>query len=101
MINDKKTLTVSILGKNYSLVTDENNDVVELAAQSVESLLKQVIHSATSPAEAAKKTTFVALQIAVDLIKQKAEHRILQSDLVQIDNKVTTLSSLLREQLNN
>lgn len=92
MIKEKKTLTVSILGKNYSLVTDEEGEVVERAAQVVESLLKQVIHAVSSPAEVAKKTTFVALQIAVDLVK-------LQVASTLVDNKVDTLNSLLKEQL--
>jgi cell division protein ZapA (FtsZ GTPase activity inhibitor) len=92
MMNEKRTLTVSILGKNYSLVTDEKSDVVENAAQMVEALMKQLVHTATSPTEMAKKTTFVALQIAVDLIKQQASSRL-------IDGKVTTLNSLLKEQL--
>ena len=91
-MDEKRTLTVSILGKNYSLVTDEKSDVVESAAQMVEVLMKPLVHAATSPTEMAKKTTFVALQVAVDLIKLKTCNHL-------VDSKVTTLNSLLKEQL--
>ena len=93
MINQKNKLTVSILGKSYSLVTDEDRQIVENAAKHVESLMQKLVHPATSPAETAKKTTFVALQIAVDLLKRDTELNLLS-------NKVAALDSLLKESLN-
>jgi cell division protein ZapA (FtsZ GTPase activity inhibitor) len=88
-MNDKKTISVSILGKNYSLVTDEENSIVEGAAHMVDSLMKHVVNPATSPAEAAKKTTFVALRIAVDLLKKNAEYDV-------ASERIASLNSLLQ-----
>ena len=54
---DKKALTVSILGRSYSIVTDENSAVVEQAAQYVDGLLHKMLGSAQAPpAEVMKKT---------------------------------------------
>ena len=99
-INEKKTLTVSILGKSYSLVTDEEQGIIEHAAQHVESLMERVVHPATSPAEAAKKTTFVALQIAVDLLKKHAELDLLADQQADLVRRMSALDSLIKESLN-
>jgi len=99
-MNEKKTLTVSILGKSYSLVTDEEQGIVEHAAEHVESLMQRVVHPAISPAEAAKKTTFVALQIAVDLLKKHAELDLLADQQADLIRKMAELDSLLKESLN-
>ena len=89
-MDDKKTLSVSILGKTYSLVTDENQTLIKSAAQHVEMLMRQVVPPTISPAEAAKKTTFVALQVAVELLKTRAE-------LAEMSGRLTELNSLIKE----
>lgn len=91
-MNKKKELTIVILGKTYSIVTDEDRQIVETAAQHVDSLLKRTAAMQQSPAEMMKKTTFVALQLAVDLLKK-------QQELETIGEKTTTLNDLLKESL--
>ena len=91
-MSNKRTLTLSILGKSYSLVTDEDRLVVEDAALLVESLLKQMATTTTSPADAVKKTTFVALKLAVDLLKE-------QKALQDVGKKTTSLNTLLEKTL--
>lgn len=92
MINDQKTLTVSILGRNYSLLTDEKDEIVQEAAQLVEKYLKQTASSSSSPTELIKRTTFVALRVAVDLIKERNEKQ-------TFNNKTEALNSLLKDSL--
>ncbi|MBU1008357.1 cell division protein ZapA [Candidatus Dependentiae bacterium] len=92
MIRNKKELTISILGKSYSIVTDEDSQVIEDAAKYVDSLLKRMVGVTHSPAGVMKKTTFVALQLAVDLLKK-------QQELESIGAKTTTLNDLLKELL--
>jgi cell division protein ZapA (FtsZ GTPase activity inhibitor) len=89
-MNEKKTVTVSILGRSYSLVTDEKGAIIEDAAKMVDSLMKRVIDPSTSPSEVPKKVTFVALQLAVDLLKKSAEYDV-------IGDKISTLNTLLHE----
>ena len=91
-MSNKRTLTLSILGKSYSLLTDEDRLVVEDAALLVESLLNQMAIATASPADAVKKTTFVALTLAVDLLKERKA-------LQDAGSKTTSLNTLLRETL--
>lgn len=90
MIGNSQKLTVSIFGKKYSLVTDESEELVSEAALLVESLLQQMVSASTSPSEMVKRTTFVALKIAVDLLKQS-------SALDAAYTKAETLNDLLRD----
>jgi cell division protein ZapA (FtsZ GTPase activity inhibitor) len=70
-MSNQKKLTVSILGRNYSLLTDENHVIVEEAASLISSHLQEIGgNSSTSPADLVRKTTFVALKIAVDSLKK-------------------------------
>jgi len=92
MIDDQKTLTVSILGRSYSLLTDEKDKVVEEAAELVESYLKKMGGTSTSPNELIKKTTFVALKVSVDLINERNELR-------TISSKTEVLNGLLKDSL--
>ena len=89
-MSDQRSLKISILGKNYSIVTDEQDDILNEAAVLVDSLMQQMVTSTESSAEMFKKTTFVALQIAVDLIKK-------QRELKTITNSTKSLNALLRE----
>lgn len=89
-MNEKKTVTVTILGRSYSLVTDEEPSVIGDAADLVDALMKRVLDASTSPSEVPKKATFVALQIAVDLVKKRAEYDV-------IGDKISTLNTFLHE----
>lgn len=88
-MENQRALTVSILGKKYSLLTDETNEIVEQAAQLISNALQQIESSQTTSTDMVKKTTFVALKIAVDLIK---ERKALQG----MHDKTTALNNLLR-----
>jgi len=90
--SEKKKLTVSILGKKYSIVTDEDQVLVEEAANMLHEILHKLIAPSTSLADTAKKTTFVSLQMAVDLLKKRRE-------LEFVTRKTSTLNDLLRESL--
>ena len=91
-MSNKETLNVSILGKSYSLLTDEDRHLVEHAAELVETLLKSIAAPTAPPAEMAKKTTFVALKVAVDLLKERQK-------LESLDSKTATLNDLLKDTL--
>jgi cell division protein ZapA (FtsZ GTPase activity inhibitor) len=96
MISDQKTLTVSILGKSYSLITDEKKEVVEAAARLVESYLSKIsgaaVGTSTSPAEMVKVTTFVALKFAVDLLKER-------DMLKAVNDRTAKLNDLIEDSL--
>lgn len=89
-MSDQRSLKISILGKNYSIVTDEQDDILNEAAVLVDGLMQQMVASTDSSAEMFKKTTFVALQVAVDLIKK-------QREIKTITNSTKSLNALLRE----
>lgn len=102
-MSDQKTLTVSILGKSYSLRTDEKKEVVEEAARLVESCLGKMVGgtsitgtpvsgTSTSPAEMVKVTTFVALKFAVDLVKER--------DMIKaVNDRTAKLNDLIEDSL--
>ena len=70
MITTRKSLKVSILGKSYSLATDENSEIVYQAAAMVDGLLNG--NSAAIQAGALDKVAIVtALQLAADVIKMR------------------------------
>lgn len=90
-MENQNKLTVSILGKEYSLITDESREIVEKAAGLIDEHLKRFPNSPISQAELLKRTTFVALKIAVNMIKKDRELRAAYS-------KTDTLNELLRDQ---
>ncbi len=92
-MSEQKSLTVSIRGQNYSIVTDENDEIINEAADLIDVSMKRM-SSKLSSADDVKKTTFVALQMAVDLIKK-------QKTLESITNKSNMLISLLKDAENN
>jgi cell division protein ZapA len=65
-----KKLTITIFGKNYSIVTDENEAVVYNAAQIVDQMMQTIVNGAELK-DYTKVAVLVALQCAVDGIKQK------------------------------
>ncbi len=89
-MSDKNRLTVTVLGKSYSLLSDEKSEIVEKAATIVDDLLKRMVGPSMSSAELIKRTTFVAIKVTVDMIKKERE-------LSLIKNKTEALNELLRE----
>lgn len=88
-MSNQKKLTVSILGRSFSLLTDENSEIIEAAAEMVEAYIKGMGGNIAAPADLAKKTTFVALRVAVELIKKDKE-------LQFINNKTNALNDILQ-----
>ncbi len=72
MEDDKKSLNLSILGRTYSICTDEDENVVYKAADLVDSLLRKIMQKGTVDDEK-KLVVFVALQIATELAKKESE----------------------------
>ena len=89
-MSNQKKLTISILGKSYSLVTDEREEIVNQAAKMLDSLLQRAVGNTTPSPEALRKTTFVALQLAVDFVKK-------QQELDACSDKAETLNGLLKQ----
>jgi len=100
-MDKNKELTISILSKSYSIVTDEDSELVEKAAQHVDSLLKNMVGSATSPSDMVKKTTFVALLVAVELLKRRYElerkHQELEAMRYKLEAKTHELQSVVEK----
>jgi cell division protein ZapA (FtsZ GTPase activity inhibitor) len=88
-MSDPKKIEVTILGKKYPIVTDENESIVKRAAQKVDDCLKAIVEgSGLKDHEMAAK--LVALQFAVDTIKQK-------DSSTRYKTQVSALSLLLSE----
>lgn len=78
-MNKQNSLKVSILGKPYSLVTDENEEVIARASQLVDTLMRNIAAKVTiTSANEAKIAVLAALSIATDLTKQLDEKYALQ-----------------------
>ena len=88
-MNEKRSLKLSILGRTYSIITDEDECVINSAASLVDSLIHQVMQKG---ADETKAATLVALQIATSLTKS-------QNQLASFDSRVEELDSLLKEEL--
>jgi cell division protein ZapA (FtsZ GTPase activity inhibitor) len=74
-MEELKNITVSILGKNYSLTTDESEEEISQAAGLVDSLLKDAMSKIGIHNES-KISILVALQLAMEL---KRSRKILDS----------------------
>ena len=73
MNNAEKTLRISILGKNYTVVTDELDTDVYAAASIVEDLyqVKGIHGSAGQAPQMDKFAVITTLQVAMDLVKAR------------------------------
>lgn len=73
MNNAEKTLKISILGKNYTVVTDERDTDVYAAASIVENLYQaKGIHGSAGQTQQIEKFAVIAtLQVAMDLVKAR------------------------------
>lgn len=72
-MNEKKIVTLSILGKNYVISTDEDTKPLYLAADMVDSLLKEIGKQVQSNNEG-KIAVLAALKLACDLLKLQASN---------------------------
>ena len=86
-MNTQKNLKVSIYGKEYPIVTDEDEIIVHRAAQIVDLLLRKVAEKSPAGVDS-RSVILVALQIATDLAKQL-------SFIEKIESRTTALSALL------
>jgi cell division protein ZapA (FtsZ GTPase activity inhibitor) len=83
----QRNLKVSIYGKEYPIVTDEDEMIVQRAAHVVDLLLRKVAEK--SPLGIDSRTvTLVALQIATDLVKQL-------SFVEKVESQASALNALL------
>ena len=87
-MNIQKNLKVTIYGKEYPIVTDEDEKIVYRAAHMVDALLKKVTEKSPSMGLDSRVAILVALQIATDLAKQL-------SFIENIESKTSALSALL------
>ena len=71
MNNAEKTLKISILGKNYTVVTDERDTDVFAAASIVESLYQGKGTTAGQALLVDKVAIITTLQVAIDLVKAR------------------------------
>ena len=69
-MEELKKIKVVIFGKNYVVSTDENEEDVFKAAEQVDFLLKKFA-TGVSVKDEAKATVLIALQLAMDLVKNK------------------------------
>ncbi len=71
-MKNQKDLKVSILGKSFSITTDENTEDILQAAELVNELIKEKLSKSPSSSEN-KIVLIIALQIAADLKKYVRE----------------------------
>ena len=91
-MSEKRSLKVSILGKSFSIVTDESDEIINKAAHTIDILMQQLANSSLSRESDEKKMIFVTLQLALDVVKK-------QKEVETMSDKADTLSSLLQEAL--
>jgi len=77
---EKLLLKVSILGKDYTIATDEEREIVLKAADLLNNLTQNIVKK-TSSLNEQKVIVLAALQLATDLIKQEGSSFDLRSKL--------------------
>lgn len=78
----QKNLKVSILGKTYHLLTEEDDDSVFQAVQLVDNLMKRKAEK--MPGADEKVAIIVALQLATDLTRKLKEMETCQRRIEQL-----------------
>lgn len=95
MNNVEKTLKISILGKSYTVVTDEQDVDVYAAASMVDKYFQEKgisLPAASQGQQADRIAVVVALQIAIELVKAK-------NALKHYENSCAGLTGLLSQNL--
>ncbi|MFH1644079.1 MAG: cell division protein ZapA [bacterium] len=90
-MENKKKFKIIILGKEYTITTDEDESCIKNAAELLNNLLQEYNEKAPSIGEA-QRNLLVALQLATDLTKNSG---ILKSN----DSRLKELNSLLNDSL--
>jgi len=72
-MSEKRKINLSIVGKEYSIITDENEAIVYEAAKMIDGLLKSTLQESETLSGTSQKVVFVTLKVAVDLIKKQRE----------------------------
>jgi cell division protein ZapA (FtsZ GTPase activity inhibitor) len=94
MSNESKRLNVSILGKNFVISTNENEDEIQMAALMVDEMVKEKLPKvAMLNNKNEKALIIISLQLAIDLLKNK-------QILDRYESEVCQVTQLLNEQLN-
>ncbi|MFA5074867.1 MAG: cell division protein ZapA [Candidatus Babeliales bacterium] len=84
-----KQMDITIHNKNFSINTDENEELIFQAANLVDSLLKNVSNEIKIESKDTQLTVLIALQLATKLIKNRKILKIWQI-------KTEKLSSLIK-----
>lgn len=84
----QKSLKISVFGKSYSIIADENDQEVLLAAELVNSIMNSKAGKAPQAVESEKIAVVAALQLALELNKKNLM-------LVQCESKAENLVRLL------
>jgi|SaaInlStandDraft_3_1057020.scaffolds.fasta_scaffold11860_5 cell division protein ZapA (FtsZ GTPase activity inhibitor) len=69
-MSEPKRITITILGKEYPIVTDEDVVVVNKAAHLIDQIMKDIVGKA-SVGDTEKVAVLAALQCGVDFVKEK------------------------------
>ena len=93
MVNELKTIKVTILGKNYTLSTDDNEQDVINAVELVDRKMKEIT-SAMQVSDPYTAAVLLALELAGEVKKQKQNLNLWQK-------KASDLGSLLTSKLAN
>ena len=72
-MSEKRKINLSIAGKEYSITTDENELIIHEAAELIDKLFKSSLQESETLSGTSQKVAFVALKVAVDLIKKQHE----------------------------
>ena len=84
----QKSLKISVFGKSYSIIADENDQEVLQAAELVNDIMKSKAGKVPQAAENEKIAVVAALQLALELNKSR-------SVLKRCESKAENLISLL------
>jgi hypothetical protein len=90
MADQKNNLKIDILGKGYSIVTDEDKKVVEQALE----IINSSAVGKTASLDQCSKMAFTMLQIAVDLVKERGLH---ESDRYKMETLNHSVEEALAE----
>jgi cell division protein ZapA (FtsZ GTPase activity inhibitor) len=87
-MNSEKTLKITVLGKNYTVLTNEQEQNVLEAARLYGKMLQEKLDKDKYFVDQERVALVVALELATELIK-------MQSLLASFENRVATLVDML------
>ena len=91
MDKTQESLKISILGRSYSIITDEDHGDVHDAVRLVDGMIKSKFTNDSSSNNVEKISVIVALQLAIDLAKK-------QRMLKKYESEISHVDSLLNEE---